>query len=261
VYDVTLDNVDGAHVHGYFGKPKGNGPFPAIVKFPGASERTASLSYATSMAAKGFLALSISVHDLPNGQPAQFYKDRLTGANWAYWLKGRENRDTYFFHRVILGNIRSIDFLTSQSEWDHHRLIANGASQGGGLTLITTALDTRVTAAAANVPALCDHSGRDFGRPSDWPQLVPMDANGKLDPQILQVSRYYDAVNFARRIKVPIIFGVGLVDNTCHPTTVFSAYNVVQSPKEIDIAPLMGHSFSPAYIKMLDAFIAKQAGK
>jgi cephalosporin-C deacetylase-like acetyl esterase len=54
---------------------------------------------------------------------------------------------------------------------------------------------------------------------------------------------------------------VGLIDNTCHPTTVFSAYNVVQSPKKIDIAPLMGHAFDPAYTKMLDAFVLKQGGK
>src|SRR5690606_6608522 len=142
---------------------------------------------------------------------------------------------TYYFHRTVLGNVRSIDYLTSRPEWDHKHMIVNGSSQGGGMTLITTGLDSRVTAGAANVPALCDHSGRDFDRPSGWPQLVPMEENGKLDPKILQVSRYYDAVNFARRIKVPIIFGVGLIDNTCRATSVFSAYNVLQGAKEIDI--------------------------
>jgi cephalosporin-C deacetylase-like acetyl esterase len=140
-------------------------------------------------------------------------------------------------------------------------MIVNGSSQGGAMTLVTTGLDSRVTAGAANVPALNDHSGRDFGRPSGWPQLVPLDADGKLDPKILAVSRYYDAVNFARRIKVPMVFGVGLIDNTCHATTVFSAYNVVQSPKNIDIAPLMGHAVNPAYTKMANAFILKQSGK
>jgi cephalosporin-C deacetylase-like acetyl esterase len=90
---------------------------------------------------------------------------------------------------------------------------------------------------------------------------VPLDADGKLNPAILQVSRYYDAVNFARRIKVPMIFGVGLIDTTCPPTTVFSAYNVVQGPKQIDIAPLMGHSFSPTYNKMMQKFIAEQVTK
>ena len=261
VYDITLANVNGTHVHGYFGRPKGDGPFPAILYIPGAGVSSASMNYALTMAAKGFLVMAISVHDLPNGQPAQFYKDQFAGPLKGYYLQGRENRDTYYFHRTVLGNIRSIDYLTSRPEWDHQHMIVNGSSQGGGMTLITTGLDPRVTAGAANVPALNDHSGRDFGRPSGWPQLAPLDANGKLDPKILAVSRYYDAVNFARRIKVPMIFGVGLIDNTCHPTTVFSAYNVVQGPKKIDIAPLMGHAFDPAYTKMLDSFVLEQGGK
>jgi X-X-X-Leu-X-X-Gly heptad repeat protein len=261
IYDITLANVNGAHVHGYFGKPKGDGPFPAILMIPGAGVGSASEGYAETMAAQGFLAMAISVHDLPNGQPVQFYKDQFAGPLKGYYLQGREDRDTYYFHRVFLGAVRSIDYLTSRAEWDRQHMIVNGSSQGGAMTLVTTGLDSRVTAGAANVPALNDHSGRDFGRPSGWPQLVPLDADGKLDPKILAVSRYYDAVNFARRIKVPMVFGVGLIDNTCHATTVFSAYNVVQSPKNIDIAPLMGHAVNPAYTKMANAFILKQSGK
>lgn len=260
VYDITLANVNGTHVHGYFGKPKGDGPFPAVMRIPGAGVGSASRGYAESMAAKGFLVMSISVHDLPNAQPGQFYKDQYAGALKGYYLQNRDNRDTYYFHRTVLGNIRSIDYLTSRPEWDHKHMVVNGSSQGGGMTLITTGLDSRVTAGAANVPALCDHSGRDFGRPSGWPQLVPVNENGKLDPKVLQVSRYYDAANFARYIKVPMIFGVGLIDNTCRPTTVFSAYNMLQGSKKIDIAPLMGHAFDPDYTKMLNAFVLEQGG-
>lgn len=261
VYDITLANVNGAHVHGYFGKPKGDGPFPAILYIPGAGVGSASEGYAETMAAKGFMAMAISVHDLPNGQPVQFYADQFAGPLKGYYLQGRESRDTYYFHRVFLGAVRAVDYLTSRAEWDHQHMIVNGSSQGGAMTLVTTGLDSRITAGAANVPALNDHSGRDFGRPSGWPQLVPVGADGKLDPKILAVSRYYDAVNFARRIKVPMVFGVGLIDNTCHATTVFSAYNVVQSPKKIDIAPLMGHAINPAYTQMANAFILQQSGK
>jgi len=261
VYDISLDNVNGTHVRGFFGKPKGNGPFPAVMRIPGAGVGPASRNYAEAMAAKGFLVMSISVHDLPNDKPSQFYKDQFAGPLRGYYLQNRDNRDTYYFHRTVLGNIRSIDYLTSRPEWDHKHMIVNGSSQGGGMTLITTGLDSRVTAAAANVPALCDHTGRNFGRPSGWPQFAPLDESGKMDPKILEVSRYYDAVNFARYIKVPMIFGVGLIDNTCHPTTVFSAYNSVKGPKKIDIAPLMGHAFDPAYTKMLNQFILKQGGK
>jgi cephalosporin-C deacetylase-like acetyl esterase len=107
---------------------------------------------------------------------------------------------------------------------------------------------------------MCDHSGRNFGRPSGWPQLVPIGPDGKLDPKVLSVSGYYDAVNFARKIKVPTVMGVGLIDNTCPCTTCFAAYSVLAGPKQMDIAPLMGHGTSPSYIALSSAWILKQAG-
>lgn len=259
VYDITLDNVNGYKVHAYFGKPSGKGPYPALINIPGAGVGSASYNYATNWAKEGFLVMSLSIHDLPNGMSADYYKEKTRGPLNHYSTKGRDNRDTYYFHHVILGIIRAIDYVTSRPEWDKKNLIVNGSSQGGGLTLITTGLDSRVSAAVANVPALCDHSGRNFDRPSGWPQLVPMDSNGKLNARILKVSQYYDAINFARRIRVPMVFGVGLIDNTCHPTTVFSAYNSLKSTnKEIDIAPLMGHAFSPSFKTMRDNFIKEQ---
>jgi len=163
---------------------------------------------------------------------------------------------------VFLGVVRAVDYLTFRPEWDKKHMIINGSSQGGALSIIGAGLDDRITALAANVPAMCDHSGANFGRPSGWPRLVPKGTDGKLDPKVLKVSQYYDAVNFARRIgkKVPAVFGVGLIDRTCAATTVFSAYNVLKGKKEIDIAPLMGHARNKAYGKLKEEFILKEAG-
>lgn len=254
IYDITLDNINGSKVHGYFGKPAGKGPYPAILLIPGAGVGDPNHLWVEKMVSQGFMAMAISVHDLPNGQSDEFYKQKYATTLEKYYLQGREDRDKYYYHRVIMGCIRSLDFLTGRDEWDKRHMIINGSSQGGGLALITTGLDSRVTAATVNVPALCDHSGRDYGRPSGWPQLVPELPDKKLDPKILRVASYYDAVNFARLIRVPVIFSVGLIDRTCHPTTVFSAYNVITSKKEIDIAPLMGHNFNPAFLDMQETF-------
>jgi cephalosporin-C deacetylase-like acetyl esterase len=177
-----------------------------------------------------------------------------------YRARGRDDRMTYYFHRVFLGCVRSVDYLASRPEWDKKHMIVNGSSQGGALSLVTAGLDRRITALAANVPAMCDHSGRAFKRPSGWPQLVPVDSEGKLDPKVLSVSAYYDAVNFARKFKGPAIVGVGLIDNTCPATTVFAAYNVLRGPKRIDIAPLMGHAQGRSYLDMKAQWVLEQAG-
>ena len=260
VFDISLANVNGSRVHGYFAKPKGTGPFPAILTVPGAGVKSASLRGAAGYAGLGFLSLNISVHDLPNGKPREFY-DRLSkGALRDYRSRGREDRRTYYFHRVFLGCVRAVDYLTSRPEWDKKHMIVSGSSQGGALALVTAGLDSRITALAANVPAMCDHSGLAFGRRSGWPRLVPKGKDGKPDAKVLAVSAYYDAVNFARRIRVPAVVGVGFIDNTCPATTVFSAYNVLRGPKQIDTAPLMGHAISPNYRKLTRRWILKQAG-
>ena len=52
---------------------------------------------------------------------------------------------------------------------------------------------------------------------------------------------YYDAVNFARRIKCPTVINLGLIDTCVPPTTAFSAYNVLQGPKTLVVSPDLGH--------------------
>ena len=259
-FDISLANVNGSRVRGYFAKPKGDGPFPAILTVPGAGVNSASLRGAAGYARRGFLSMNISIHELPNGKPKEFYDGLSKGALRDYRARGREDRKTYYFYRVFLGCVRAVDYLTSRPEWDKKHMLVSGSSQGGALALVTAGLDSRVTALTANVPAMCDHSGLAFGRPSGWPRLVPKGKDGKPDAKVLAVSAYYDAVNFARRIEVPALFGVGFIDGTCPATTVFSAYNVLRGPKQIDLAPLMGHAFSPSYRKLTSRWILEQAG-
>jgi len=260
VFKITLANINGSRVHGYLGKPKGRGRCPAILSVPGAGVRSASQGYAATMAGQGFLAMDISVHDIEDGQPDDYYKKMSEGPLKDYRTQGREDRMTFYYRRVILGIVRAVDYLTSRPEWDKKHMIINGSSQGGALTLIGAGVDPRITSLAANVPAMCDHSGRNFDRPSGWPQLVPMGPDKKLDPKVLSVSAYYDAVNFARKFKGPAIMGIGLIDTTCPSTTNFAAYNVLPEPKQVDIAPLMGHSGSKSYGELKERWILEQAG-
>ena len=104
-------------------------------------------------------------------------------------------------------------------------LVVTGSSQGGGQSIVAGGLDSRVTCIAASVPALCDHTGRAIGRINGWPKLVPTNRYGRPDPKVLEVSRYFDAVNFAARCKADAIVSAGFIDPTCPPTTNYAAYN------------------------------------
>lgn len=196
-------------------------------------------------AQKGFLAMDINAHGIPNDQPDRFYTDLANGELKEYAFRGRESRETVYFLGMFLRLVRAIDFLTAQPDWDGRTVVVFGGSQGGAQAFAAAGLDSRVTFFAALVPAMCDHTGAVVRRVAGWPKLVPKSDNGKPDAKVLEAARYYDAMNFAARIKAAGFVTVGFIDTTCPPTSVYAAYNALRVPKEIFNDPPSTHAISP----------------
>ena len=115
-------------------------------------------------------------------------------------------------------------------------------NEGGGL-------NPAIRAAVCNVPAMCDHLGYKQGRLAGWPQFCRQMKNS---PEIEAMAQYYDAMNFAAHIRndVPVRVIVGLADRTCSPSSVYAAYNRIQSTdKKITSEVGMGHECWPSYNK------------
>jgi len=64
---------------------------------------------------------------------------------------------------------------------------------------------------------------------------------GKDEGKVRHAAGYYDVVNFASRVKCPVLIGVGLIDTVCPPSGVYAAYNQLQGPKEIVVLPFGEH--------------------
>jgi cephalosporin-C deacetylase-like acetyl esterase len=65
--------------------------------------------------------------------------------------------------------------------------------------------------------------------------------DGVPEADVLEASRYFDAVNFARRVTVPALIGTGFQDRVCTSSSVYAAYNVMKGPKRMVLDPLSGH--------------------
>lgn len=243
-FDVQVDCLGGAPVSGYFGKPKNAKAksLPIVLWVHGAGVRSSSLSNAVKGANAGMLSMDINAHGIPNGKPAQFYKDLYQGELKGYPHAGRENRETTYFRGMFLRLVRALDFLTAQPEWDGKTIAVIGHSQGGGQALVAGGIDDRVTFVATGVPAICDHSGRAAGRINGWPKLVNTLQNGKPNPKALVAGQYVDAVNFASRCKADAIMSVGFIDGVCPPSSCYAAYNLLEGKKQVINKPLMGHA-------------------
>jgi cephalosporin-C deacetylase-like acetyl esterase len=266
-FDVQLDCVGDMPVSGYFARPAKAAPksLPAILSVHGAGVRSSVLGSAVGGAKLPALSMDINAHGIPNGQPDDFYAELTGGKLKDYRYAGRASRDTCYFLGMYLRLIRAIDFLCSQPEWDGKVLIVRGTSQGGGQSIVAAGLDPRVTAFAAGVPAMCDHSGKVVNRVNGWPKLVATGPDGKPDARILSSSRYFDAMNFATRTKAQAIVSVGFIDSVCPPTSVYAMYNNLPGKKEIINEPHMGHGGTPrvaeAFNKMIAEHIQRMTSK
>lgn len=236
-------------IYGYLFYPKAEGKYPVVLCPPGAGIKTIKEPLRHKYyAEEGCIRFEIEIHglhpELDNdtfGEISRAFSSRENG----YLVNGLDSRENYYMKRVYLACVRSIDLLTSLPEWDGKNVIVQGGSQGGALALIATGLDKRVTACVANHPALSDMAGYKAGRAGGYPHLfnktVDMDTPAKI-----KTLAYYDVVNFAKQITVPVYMTWGFNDNTCPPTTSYIVYNVLNCPKEALITPINEHWTSEA---------------
>ena len=67
----------------------------------------------------------MNAHGLPNGKPKEFYSALSNGDLKGYPTRGRESRDTIYFHDMFLRLVRAIDFLTAQPSFGNRgRVVA-----------------------------------------------------------------------------------------------------------------------------------------
>ena len=265
LYEVSFANIDGMRSHGYLAKPKDATSLPIMISQPGMGVHPNGIKesrWVLGNAKLGFLALDMSAHDMPiERTPEDEAKWKKNMDNVSYPYSGSNDRMTYYYRHVFTGMIRGIDYMTSRPDWNHKAIISSGASQGGGLAIILGALDPRVTAVAVIAPALGEHTGPLTGRPDAAPNNLIMGPDKKTpDPKIVEATAYYDTVNFARFVKVPVLMSSGLIDTAVPPMTALSIYNTLPGPKQIDLAPLIGHNQGPRFKDLKNRFLVEQAG-
>ncbi|HOW39089.1 MAG TPA: acetylxylan esterase [Bacteroidales bacterium] len=258
VYHINFQNdAVGSRIYGIMAIPKKAGKYPAILRVPGAGIRP----YAgdTRLASQGFITLEIGIHGIPVNLDQQVYDNLMAGALSSYWTVKMNDKNTHYYKRVFTGCVKAVDFIFSLPEFDGENVAVTGGSQGGALTIITAGLDKRIKYAAGLYPAMCDAPGYLNNRAGGWPHYF---RTVQPKPNELETLAYYDVVNFARRVSVPIYLTWGYNDITCPPTSMYSAYNVITAPKELQLWLETGHWTFPEESEMLNNWLTgKLKGK
>ena len=208
------------------------GRYPALLRVPGAGVRPYGGDVYT--ASQGVITLEIGIHGIPVTMEQGVYDNLHNGALRGYWEFNMDSREKHYYHHVIMGCIRAMDYIEQYTPWNGKNAGVTGSSQGGFLTLATAGLDKRITCYAPVHAALCDHTNSLRGIACGWPHYFYWN-KGKGQEKQIEVSRYYDGVNFARLITNSQHgwFSFGYCDDVVPPTTAWATYNTVTGPKEI----------------------------
>ena len=247
-YDVEINCTGDVPVRGYLAIPRDAAPgsLPIIITAHSAGKMTDSWTQSKVETAVryarmggGAIALDINAHGMKGNMDESYYKD-LEDKLHGYESRKITDHESFYFRTMFLRMVRALDFLCTLPQWDGTRVAVTGTSQGGAQSAALAGLDSRVGLIAVDVPAMWDMGGILRGRSSSWGKHLEREG---INSPAAQVVPYYDGANFLRHYHGKLVVNVGLIDTTCPPASVWSAYNVCPSTDKVIYAqPSKGHS-------------------
>ncbi len=256
-FHLFFTGVDNARIHAKLLRPgKAAAPHPAVLLFHGYTGDSGDWFDKLGYAAAGFTVAALDCR----GQ-AGLSEDRgsvsgntlhghiIRGLNDA--LQG--SPDKLLFRQVFLDTAQLARIIMEMPDVDASRVGAMGGSQGGALTIACASLEPRIKRAAPLYPFLSDYIRvwemdqakdaylelQEYFRHAD-----PMH---KLEDAIFEKLGYIDIQFLAQRVQAEVLWGIGLMDTICPPSTQFAVYNKIISPKKMIIYPDFGHEPIPGW--------------
>ncbi len=210
----------GSQTHGYVAKPSREGKFPALIQLQYAGVYALNARGAAQRATEGWLFINVDSHDkLPSDPSGNVPRN--------YQAVGNTDREKSYFLNMYLRDSRALDYLLSRPDWDGKTIVLTGGSMGGQQSLVLAGLrPEKITAVLVCVPAGADANADLHGRKAGYPNW-PSD-----NPDVMKTALYFDTVNFASRIKAPVMAGMGFIDTISPPAGVLTALNQISAPKE-----------------------------
>ncbi len=245
VFDVYFDGFRNSRIHAVYVKPQNMvDPKASVVVFHGYNWNTATPLNAFKYTLQGIPVLMVDVRGQTVLSPD--HNHYVNGGASGWMTQGILDPDNYYYAYVYMDCYRAIDVMLSLENVNDTKIIVEGGSQGGALTLATASLHPKVNLALSDIPYLC-HFRRAIQLYNNSPYdeiyhyFKTQDQLHQTEERIYKTLSYVDCMNLADRIQCPILMSVGLEDMVCPPSTGFAVYNHITAPKDIRTYPEYGH--------------------
>ncbi len=260
-FHLYFSGVRGARVHAKYVRPKSKGPHRALLEFHGYSVHSGDFSPKLCWAAAGFCVAALDCR----GQ-AGLSEDRSTvrgTTQHGHIIRGLADAPEQLLYRqIFLDCAQLARIVMSFDEVDPERVAAQGASQGGALTLACAALEPRIKKIAPVYPFLSDYR-------RVWEMDLAKDAYAELrtffrnhDPNHERIDEwfrrlgYIDVQHLAPRVRAEVMMAISLMDTVCPPSTQFAAYNKLEAKKTRVLYPDFAHEHLPGWTDKVWSFFA-----
>ena len=253
-YDLYYDGTKNGRIHAKLLIPKNlNKKAPVLLHVHGYWCSSANWMYYAGFAAMGFVVAGMDCR----GQSGKSTDKNPVDGNTLHGqiIRGLADPDpdNLYYRNVFLDTAMLARVVSNLEQADGTKMAAFGGSQGGALTIACACLVPELKMAAPCFPFLTDYK-------RVWDMDLAMNAYSEIkeyfryfDPrherenEIFTKLGYIDLHNMANRIKAKMMFGTGLMDTTCPPSTQFAIYNRITSEKSMVIYPDYGHENLPDF--------------
>lgn len=256
-FHLYFTGVGGARIHAKLLRPvKSPHPHPAILLFHGYSNDSGDWFDKLGYVLEGFSVAALDCR----GQAGLSQDSGEVGGNTLHGhiIRGLQDAlqgspEKLLFRQIFLDAAQLARIVMEMPDVDANRVGATGTSQGGALTVACAALEPSIKRAAPITPFLSDYKRvwemdeakdaylelQEYFRHSD--------PTHRLEERVFEMLGYIDIQFLAARIRAEVLWGIGLMDTVCPPSTQFAVYNKVISPKTMTIYPDFEHEFLPGH--------------
>ena len=262
-FDLYFTGMNGARVHAKYLRPaKIAKPVPCVLMFHGYTGSAGDWSDKLAYVNMGMAVMAMDARGQGGSSEDSGVVKGTT--HCGHIIRGLDDSpEKMTFRNIFLDTAQLARIAMAQEEIDETRVMACGGSQGGALTVACAALEPRVVRLAPIYPFLSDYR-------RVWEMDLAKDAYAELrtyfrnhDPQhrredeIFTRLGYIDIQNLAGRVRGDVLWGIGLMDTICPPSTQFAAYNKITAKKKLSVYPDFGHENLPGFSDETYAFFAE----
>jgi cephalosporin-C deacetylase len=256
-FNLFFTGVGDARVHAKLLQPANTpSPHPAILLFHGYTGYSGDWFDKLGYVAAGFTVAALDCRG--QGGLSEDAGKILGNTLHGHMIRGLDDAlygspEKLLFRQIFLDAAQLARIVMEMPDVDVSRVGVMGGSQGGALTIACAALEPRIKRAAALYPFL-----RDYMRVWEMDQAKDVyqelqeyfrhsDPMHEREATIFEKLGYIDIQFLAPRIQADVLWGIGLMDTKCPPSSQFAVYNNLTSPKKMAVYPDFGHEPLPGW--------------